>query len=52
MNIDINNLSKIELNYPYVRKEVCEILQVENKTGKARDLQDNEFKKYFDYFGT
>lgn len=52
MNIDINNLSKIELNYPYVRKEVCEILQVENKTGKARDLQDNEFKKYFDYYTT
>lgn len=52
MKLNINNLSNIELNYPYVRKEVCEILQVENKTGKARDLQDNEFKKYFDYYTT
>ena len=50
MILNKNNLSKVELNHPYKRQELCLLLEVENKTGKAQILQDKEFKQYFDYY--
>ena len=49
MKLNINNLSKIELNYPYTPKELAEVLQVEFPQGKARQLFRKELNKYCDY---
>lgn len=50
MILNKNNLSKIKLNYPYKRQELCLLLEVENKRGKAQTTQDKEFKQYFNYY--
>lgn len=44
-NIDNLYIGQVVPNY----KKLCELLEVEPKTGKSRQLQEKDFFRYFDY---